>query len=116
MKKSLTRAERLRKQNDFDNVFSKHTKSYKASIPGIALRYCENSLSWTRIGIVVSKKFGNAVKRNRVKRHIREIYRNTKHLLRKGFDMVFIVYPGACSYEQRRKQYKTLCNKANLYM
>jgi ribonuclease P protein component len=116
MKKSLTREERLRTQNDFNNVFSKHTKSYKASIPGIALRYCENCLSWNRIGIVVSKKFGNAVKRNRVKRHIREIYRNMKHALRKGFDLVFVVYPGECSYEQRRKQCETLCNKANLYM
>ena len=64
-----------------------------------AIRCCflaENSLPYCRIMVSVGKKsFKRAVKRNLLKRRIREAYRLNKHLLPegKGADMLFIYVP-----------------------
>jgi len=41
-----------------------------------------------RLGITVTKKAGNAVKRNRIKRLIREFFRLNKSLFPSGYDVV----------------------------
>jgi len=41
----------------------------------------------TRLGITVSRHYGNAVKRNRFKRIVREAFRLCRHQLPKGFDL-----------------------------
>ncbi len=63
---------RLKKQSDFDQLF---TKSVKSSLNGLTIRVRENGLSFCRLGIMVSRKHGNAVQRNRIKRVIREVFR-----------------------------------------
>lgn len=49
-----------------------------------------NGLSRPRIGITVSRKVGNAVVRNRVKRLVREVFRQNKAAFPQGFDVVVI--------------------------
>jgi len=49
--------------------------------------YCSNQLGHCRFGISVSKRFGNAVRRNLIKRRIREGVRKNKDLLT-GWDIV----------------------------
>ena len=49
-----------------------------------------NSLCMNRIGITASKKFGKSVKRNRIRRIIRECYRVLQDELIKGFDFVIV--------------------------
>jgi len=49
--------------------------------------YCSNQLGHSRFGISVSKRFGNAVRRNLIKRRIREGVRRNKGLIT-GWDVV----------------------------
>ncbi|MBW2169268.1 MAG: ribonuclease P protein component, partial [Deltaproteobacteria bacterium] len=46
----------------------------------------ENGLGITRLGLTVSRKTGNAVKRNRVKRLIREFFRLNDTYFPQGYD------------------------------
>jgi ribonuclease P protein component len=49
----------------------------------------------SRIGLAVSRKVGNAVHRNKVKRWIREASRRSYSLLSGAWDIVFIAHAGA---------------------
>jgi ribonuclease P protein component len=49
----------------------------------------------SRLGITVTKKIGTAVKRNRVKRLVREAFRLDPALLPDGIDLVVIAKEGA---------------------
>jgi ribonuclease P protein component len=66
---------RLRGRDDI-----RHTAYHGTKIPGewLGLKVVEGSP--TRFGISVSRKFGKAVRRNRIKRVIREFLRNHKPL------------------------------------
>ncbi len=58
---------------------------------GSALLYVRpNRLPYNRLGITAGKKIGNAVKRNRAKRIIREAYRAAEPMLPIGIDLVVV--------------------------
>ena len=44
----------------------------------------------SRLGITTGVKLGNAVKRNRARRRIRELYRTNEHRLLPGYDVVVV--------------------------
>lgn len=50
----------------------------------------ENGLAFPRLGLSVGRKIGNAVRRNRIKRLIREAFRLEAAELPPGFDLVCI--------------------------
>ncbi|MFC2024406.1 ribonuclease P protein component [Chloroflexota bacterium] len=59
----------------------------------VVMKAVPNSLDFTRCGISVSRRVGNAVSRNRLKRRLREILRLTP--LEPGWDIIFIARPPA---------------------
>ena len=51
--------------------------------------------SASRLGVTVSRKVGNAVVRNRIKRRIREWFRRDRSAIGPGLDLVVIARAGA---------------------
>ena len=49
-----------------------------------------NELTHSRVGLSVSKRYGGAVQRNRLRRLYREAFRLTRHELPGGLDIVMI--------------------------
>ena len=81
MKKfSLSKNERVKLKRDFQKVYTKGKILYSSQSRIKVNYYLESSVneSGIKAAFVVSKKAGNAVWRNRVKRLFREAYRNNK--------------------------------------
>ena len=87
MDQTFRKKERLRLRKDFDRVF-KEGKVVQNDY--LVVLYRKNGLGYSRIGIVVKRRFGKAHDRNRIKRWIREIYRRWKMEFPKGYDYVFL--------------------------
>lgn len=88
MNETLGPHERIRKRNDFLSLYKKG-KRYRGKY--FNLIYFSNNLSFSRMAVVVSKKIGNAVKRNKIKRWMRSLFRRNKDLLKDSFDIIFVV-------------------------
>lgn len=80
----------------------------------MVLRAVPNGLELSRYGFTVSRRVGNAVVRNRVKRLLREILRQKP--LKTGWDMVFIArIPAArANYAELEQSVGSLLHRARL--
>ena len=87
MNETLRPHERIRKKKEFLLLYKKG-KRYREKY--FTLIYLSNDLKFSRMAVVVSKKVGNAVIRNKVKRWIRALFRTNKDLLKNSFDLIFI--------------------------
>lgn len=92
---------RIRSQQDFDTIYSARQRAGDQCLLVFAVR---NELDQTRLGVSVSRKNGNAVKRARKKRLIREAFRLVQHQLPRGLDLIAIPRP---TVEGDLKQYQS---------
>ena len=77
----------LKKNHEFKRLYSKG----KSAASQYAVVYCKRSgKPENRLGIAVSKKLGGAVKRNRIRRRLKEVYRLNEKKLSIGYDIVLI--------------------------
>ena len=107
----MKREERITKPRQYAEVYGKG-KSYSSEL--IILRTLPNNLDHSRYGLSVSKKVGNAVTRNKLKRRLREI--NRIELIKPGWDMVYILRPSAAkaSFTSLKTTVETLLSKADI--
>ncbi len=89
---SFSKNERLLNRSDFVNLNQLGKRYYTTHFTFI-LR--GNGLGLTRLGITASKRIGNAVIRNKVKRLLREFYRTHKTCFPQGYDIVLAAKNGA---------------------
>ncbi len=98
---ALPKEKRLAKRREFLRVYETGRKVFS--------RYCvvffaANDLSFSRVGVTVTKKLGKANVRNRLKRWTREAYRRQRgplELDRSALDLVINVKPNAAAAEFR---------------
>lgn len=84
----FSRAHRLASQSDFQFVFA---KPYKVSRKYLLALYRPNQRSDVRLGIIIKKQLVScAVDRNRLRRVIRESFRNHQEKL-KGLDIIVLM-------------------------
>ncbi len=83
----------MRVQGEGQRVSTAHFVFLVAATPG-------SGVGPSRLGVVATKKIGNAVRRNRVKRLTRECFRLWPDLVPAGIDLVVIGRDGAPNLTQ----------------
>jgi ribonuclease P protein component len=82
----------------------------------MVLAFVRNELDHSRFGFVVSKRLGKAVKRNKIKRRLREATRLRLPYIKPGFDVVVIARQplGGAAYTELAYTLEKLLKKADL--
>ena len=91
-----------------------YKKGVSFSNPFVVMKVIPNRLDYSRFGISVSKRVGNAVVRNHVKRLLREILRLSKIV--PGWDIILIVRTPAAlsSYQKLNEAVVQLLSRAQI--
>ena len=77
----------IKENRDFRRIYTRG-KSYVS--PVVVTYVLKNRSQNVRVGITTGKKTGNAVKRNRSRRIIREAFRTLAPRIKKGTDLIFV--------------------------
>lgn len=93
----LRRKNRLSRSRDFERVYragrsvaSRYMVLYYFPRSAEELEGLAPDTLEVRVGFSVSKRLGNAVDRNRIKRCLREVFRLNEARVKRGVDLVFI--------------------------
>ena len=97
---------RIKKNADFQKIFNKGKKVFS---PNFTLLYF--SAPMLALGVAVSKKHGNAVKRNRIKRLLRAAFAETSDVLDKAYSVILIPKVGGEYAFEAFKKSLTVCFK-----
>lgn len=109
----LISEERLTKNYEFREVYKKGRSLANREL---VLYVLKRDDPLKRIGISISKKVGNAVRRNRLKRILREVFRLNRGKMKEGLDLVFIVRRGTriSNYKEMENHVLDLLKKARI--
>lgn len=88
----MRKEQRLTQTSEYNAVYNQG-KSWANKL--FVIKACPNDRDNSRFGFSVSKRVGNAVMRNRVKRMLRECVRLSTW--KAGWDVVFIARPGSAT-------------------
>ena len=103
---SFKKADRILKRNEFIQLSKFGRKLHNQDFIVI---FAPGHFGRSRLGITVTRKVGNAVKRNRIKRLVREYFRLNRHLLSGDWDINVIAKKEAADLSSE-KIFGSLCN------
>lgn len=84
MNEKLKKQNRLRKDKDFEILLSSKSRLRQE---GITVVLSRNGLTFSRLGVRVSKQTGNAVRRSYLRRCVKEIFRRELKEMICGYDL-----------------------------
>ena len=97
MNKTVT----IKQNHEFRRLYNKG----KSAVTPSMVVYCRKSrLPHNRLGITVSTKLGCAVKRNRARRRLRELFRLAQPRLKQGYDVVIVARTRAVTVAHKKLQ------------
>jgi ribonuclease P protein component len=101
----FTKHERIVKRTDY---LKRHPEDRVVHAAGYRFVFKPSGLPFSRLGIVVTRRDGNAVYRNRVKRVVREVFRKNKKRIKPALDLIVIRrHPAAFpTFENTQKQFE----------
>jgi ribonuclease P protein component len=103
----------LKKNHEFRRLYNKG----KSAASRYMVVYCrKNGRAENRVGFTVSAKLGCAVRRNRIRRRLKEIYRLRESDLTPGYDVVVVARQSCtgAAFNDMARDFARLC--ANLSM
>ena len=103
----------LKQNHEFRRLYSKG----KSAVSPYFVVYCRKTgRPVNRLGITTGVKLGNAVKRNRARRRIRELYRVHEKRLLSGYDIVIVARTRAIygRYAELERGFRQLIKKLGL--
>jgi len=108
--KSFGKEQRIRKRSDYQSVYREGTRVHLKSFIVLMNPNCRGK---TRLGITASKKVGNSVARNRIKRLVREFFRLNRERLPVSTDIVVIAKKdiSLLNYQAVCKELEMMCER-----
>ncbi len=107
----MKKAFRVRKNEEFARIIS---EKHSAACASFVVYHSSRKEDWSRVGISVSKKLGDAVERNKIKRQVREMIRSLEGFGEWPEDLIVIVRKPYLerSFQQNKKDLETTVKKA----
>jgi ribonuclease P protein component len=97
MQFSFPKKKRLVSNRQFKAVLARGRRLSLGLLPEsnglLTLYMAENNCGYLRLGVSVGKSCGNAVVRNRLKRLLREVFRQSQDRIPAGFDYLLMISP-----------------------
>ena len=87
---TLPKSRHVRSPREYDVVYAAKTRESRGPL---TLYAKPNSLAHPRLGLSVSRRVGIAVRRNRIRRLLREAFRLMQHDLPGRYDFVAVIRP-----------------------
>lgn len=84
------RRQRLSRALEFQDIYDARVRKHRGPLTVFAR---PNDLNHARLGLSVGKRVGGAVKRNAVKRRLREAFRHLQYEVARPYDLVINVAP-----------------------
>lgn len=103
----------LKQNHEFRRLYNKG----KSAVSPYFVIYCrKTNRPYSRLGLTTGVKLGNAVKRNRARRRLRELYRTNEAKLLPGWDLVIVARTRAIygRYAAMEEQYLRMVKKLGL--